>query len=126
MRIVLDTSVLIDHLRGLQKAETALIDAAERGDELWGSVLTRTEILAGVRQREEPATQQLLDAIEWQDVNQEIADRAGELARRFLRSHRTIDTVDFVIAATAQQLGAQLYTCNIKHFPMFPDIEAPY
>ena len=126
MRVVIDTSVLIDHLRGLQKAEAVLVEAVQRGDELWGSVLTRTEILGGVRPREESGTHRLLDAIEWQDVTQEVADHAGGLARKFVRSHRSIDTVDFVIAATTSLLDAELYTLNIKHFPMFPDLKAPY
>ncbi len=31
-----------------------------------------------------------------------------------------------LIGATALQLSAQLATLNVRHFPMFPGLEAPY
>jgi predicted nucleic acid-binding protein len=34
--------------------------------------------------------------------------------------------VDYVIAATAREFGAELATLNLKQFPMFPDLRAPY
>ena len=37
-----------------------------------------------------------------------------------------VETFDFVIAATTERLNATLWTLNLKHFPMFPDIAAPY
>jgi len=47
-RTVLDTSILIDHLRGRPAAATALIpEAIERGDELCSSYVVRAELLAG-------------------------------------------------------------------------------
>jgi len=53
--------------------------------------------------------------------------KAGErLANQYLRSHPDVDSVDYVIAATAQHLGAELWTRNLKHFPMFPGLSAPY
>jgi predicted nucleic acid-binding protein len=55
-----------------------------------------------------------------------VAERAGMLANRYLRSHPGVDPVDYVIAATAQHLGAELWTRNLKHFPMFPGLSAPY
>jgi predicted nucleic acid-binding protein len=33
--------------------------------------------------------------------------------------HTGIDVVDYVIAATAEELGAELMTLNVRHFPMF-------
>jgi predicted nucleic acid-binding protein len=31
-----------------------------------------------------------------------------------------------VIAATAEQLGLPLATLNVRHFPMFPELEPAY
>lgn len=126
MTIVVDTSILIDHLRGEERARDALRSAAEQGESLAGSVLTRVEVLAGMRAAEEEATMKLLASLDWVDVDQELADRAGWLANRYLRSHPRVDPVDYVIAATATQLRAQLWTRNIKHFPMFPALASPY
>jgi predicted nucleic acid-binding protein len=126
VRLLLDTSVLIDHLRGVSQAVELLTDAVERGDELWAVTVTRTEVLAGMRPRERQATLALLDVLRWQPVTLELADRAGELARRHLRSHPGVDTVDYLIAAGAELLEATLCTLNVKHFPMFPGLERPY
>lgn len=126
MTIVVDTSVLIDHLRGRAEARESLASAVEAGRPLVGSVLTRTEVLAGERPSEAEATATLLSVIEWAPVTEEIADRAGRLAQQFLRSHPGVDTVDYVIAATAQELDAELWTRNVKHFPMLPGLAPPY
>jgi predicted nucleic acid-binding protein len=126
MRWLLDTSVLIDHLRGDERAVRLLIDAAERGVELWSVTVVRTEVVAGMRDAEARATLQLLDAIRWSDVTVDLADRAGALARTYLRSHRGVDTIDYLIAAAAQTLDAELKTLNTKHFPMFRGLRPAY
>jgi len=126
MVVVVDTSVLIDHLRGDQNAHHALRAAARSGERLTASVLTKVEILAGMRASEERATRGLMDSLDLVEVDNQIAERAGQLANRYLRSHPGVDPVDYVVAATALQLGADLWTRNVKHFPMFPELSAPY
>jgi len=74
-----------------------------------------------MRGGEEAATLALLDALQWQHVTTGLADRAGGLASRFLRSHPGVDIVDFVIAAGAELLQADLWTLNTKHFPILGD-----
>ncbi|MCC6665516.1 MAG: type II toxin-antitoxin system VapC family toxin [Polyangiaceae bacterium] len=125
-RWVIDTSVLIDHLRGDARARDLLLAGVRSGHELWGCAVVRTEVLAGMRPREEAATFKLLAQLRWQDVTIDIADRAGELARRYLRTHPGVDTIDFTIAAAALVLGAELKTQNVKHFPMFAGLAPAY
>lgn len=79
-----------------------------------------------MKRGEEPSTRVLLTAIRWQDVTVEIADTAGEFARRYLKSHANVDTVDCLIAGTAKRLGARLLTQNVKHFPMFAGLAPAY
>jgi predicted nucleic acid-binding protein len=124
--VLVDTSVLIDHLRGHDGARQALADAVRRGERLACSVVTRVEVLAGMRADEEPATRRLLDALDWIDVDGDIAEEAGLLANRYLRSHPGVDPVDFIIAATATELDAALWTRNVKHFPMLDGLSPPY
>jgi predicted nucleic acid-binding protein len=126
MTALLDTSVLIDHLRGDGRAHRAIKALDERGTGLSASVLTKVELLAGMRSAERSATRRLIEAIAWIDVDDDLAERAGELASRFLKSHPGIELVDYVIAATAQRMGADLVTRNRKHFPMFPGLPDPY
>lgn len=124
--VVVDTSVLIDHLRGHPAATRCLRDALAVGDEIWSVAVVRTEILAGARASELSAITQLFDALRWLDVTPELADRAGELAARYLRSHPGVDTVDYLLAAAALTLEASLLTLNVRHFPMLPGLRAAY
>ena len=126
MRVACDTSVLIDFLRGDERAVSLLAGRVAEGDELWGVVVTRSELLAGMRSGERRATQALLDSLRWRDVDLELADRAGELARRYRRSHPGVELPDYLVAAGVDLLGATLLTLNTRHFPMFPDLEPAY
>lgn len=126
MRLVCDTSVLVDLLRGDSRAVSLLEGRVEAGDELWGVVVTRSELLSGMRSRERAATQGLLESLRWLDVDVEVADRAGELARRYRRSHSGVELPDYLVAAGTELLGASLLTLNVRHFPMFPDLVPAY
>jgi predicted nucleic acid-binding protein len=126
MTIVVDTSVLIDHLRGNKSAQQVLDRAVQQGERLACSVVTRVEVLAGMRPTEERATRQLLDALDWIAVDTTLAERAGLMANRYLRSHPGVDLVDFIIAATVEEHDASLWTQNLTHFPMFPNLAPPY
>ena len=126
MAILVDTSVLIDHLRGDDAAREALRGATAAGERLAASVLTKVEVLAGMRVPEERATRRLLDRLDWIAVDDALAERAGVLAHRYLPSHPGVDPVDYVIAATAERIDARLWTRNVRHFPMFPELASPY
>lgn len=127
MRLVLDTSVLIDHLRGRPEAATEIIpNAIARGDELWSSQVVRAEVLAGMRTGEESATRDLLGLITWADVDESLSEAAGAFGRRFLASHSGIDIADLLVAALVEQLGGELKTTNVRHFPMFKGLKPPY
>ena len=88
--------------------------------------MTRVEVLAGMRAREESGTRALLSVVVWHPVDAVIAERAGELGRRWLPSHQSTDSADLAIAATALLTGSVLLTCNVRHFPMFGDLAMPY
>lgn len=83
-------------------------------------------MLTGMRPRKERETRRLFESLEWIAVDADLADRAGRLTNAYKRSHPGIDPVDYVIAATTERLGADLWTLNLKHFPMFPGLQPPY
>lgn len=122
---VVDTSVLIDVLRGMQVALDVLRDARFHGL-VHASEVTRLEVLAGMRPREEAATRALLGTLVWHPLDENVAETAGRLGQRWLPAYRSIDAADLAIAATAMILDTQPLTKNVKHFPMFPDLAAPY
>jgi predicted nucleic acid-binding protein len=121
--IVFDTSILIDVLRG---------DAAALGyvrgvnDVPICSEVTRIEVARGLRSGERTSAEQLFRTLHWVPLDEPIARRAGELGRRWDRHRPGISLADLVVAATAEQVDAELATANVRHFPMFEDLQAPY
>lgn len=124
--VLVDTSVLIDHLRGRTAATACLRAAVSAGEELWSVAPVRTEILAGARDTELERIEVLFSALRWMDVTTEVADHAGALAARYLRSHPGIDVVDYLVAAATELLDARLLTLNVKHFPMVSGLVRAY
>jgi predicted nucleic acid-binding protein len=123
---VLDTSVAIDHLRGAEAAVDLLTGLVDHGEAIVASELVRFELLAGARDREVDALERFFAALSWIAVDEDIARVAGSLARRHRRAHSGIDDADYVIAATAVVLDAELLTTNVRHFPMLEGLRAAY
>jgi predicted nucleic acid-binding protein len=122
---MVDTSILIDYLRGHAGAGE-LLERERAADVLHASEITRIEVLAGIRLAEADSTTALLSTLVWHPVDPDIAQEAGDLGRRWLPGHHGIDSADLAIAATAIRSGARLLTRNVRHFPMFSDLQAPY
>lgn len=122
--VVVDTNVLVDVLRGVPEAVAALEQRA--AEEVVIPSMVRFELLAGARPSEMASISSLLDACLDAPVDASVAEAAAGLARRYLPSHSGIDPIDYVVAATARLLDAQLLTRNVKHFPMFARLKVPY
>lgn len=123
---LIDTTIAVDHLRGHSPATQLLEDFIESDEILLASELTRFELLAGMRPEEIEATEAFSSVLSWVPVDEEIARVAGNLASEYRRAHSGIDAVDYLLAATASVLDAPLLTTNVRHFPMFPTLQAPY
>jgi predicted nucleic acid-binding protein len=124
--MLVDSDVLIAHLRGLPAARTWLLETRRDGPALACSAITVVEITGGMRSDERREVWRLLGTLTVAPVTELIARRAGELMRRYRRSHTSIGVADYVIAATAEIDGLELATCNIRHFPMFKGLRAPF
>ena len=123
---LLDTTVAVDHLRGDQAAVALLRDLVESEETLAASEVVRFELVAGVRDDELPALEQFFSALSWVALGEDVARTAGELARKHRRAYSGIDDADYLIAATALLLEADLLTTNVRHFPMLPGLAPPY
>jgi predicted nucleic acid-binding protein len=123
---LLDTTVAVEYLRGRPPAVELLVALADTSDAIAASELVRFELLAGAREHELDALQQFLVVLDWVPVNGRVARVGGELARRYRPSHGGIEDVDYLIAATALVLDAQLLTTNLKHFPMLEGLQPAY
>lgn len=119
--LLIDTDVLIDHLKKEKNALDFLAAEIEKGTLLFVSVISRVEIFAGMRKGEEEAINSLFEIITPIEVYVVIADRAGEYLRKFSKSY-ALNTGDAIIAGTARETTLRLVTRNVRHYPM-KDIE---
>jgi predicted nucleic acid-binding protein len=123
--ILVDTDVLISHLRGIPEANDWLRDARTEGP-IAASVIAITELVGGMRSQQRREVTRLLGSLRIVPVNELVGYRAGEFRRRYRRSHSSIGTADYLVAATADVHGLRLATLNVRHFPMFRDLEPPW
>lgn len=116
-RYLLDSCVLIQHLRGHKPTSTLLAKLALEG-QLGIAAISRTEVIEGMREHEREVTLRFLDALTCYAFDAAVADRTGELLREHRARGITLSKPDAMIAATALELNAVLLTYNTKHFPM--------
>jgi predicted nucleic acid-binding protein len=122
---MVDSDVLIAHLRGVGAARDWLIGTRKSGP-LAISVISIAELVGGMRSVERRQVWRFLASFRAEPVSEIIARRAGEMMRRYRRSHTGIGLGDYLIAATADVKGLQLATLNVRHFPMFKDLQPPF
>jgi predicted nucleic acid-binding protein len=113
--ILIDTDIVINFLRGKENARDFLLSVAEDCT-LCCSVITITEIYAGMREQEKEKTDDLLDSLNIIEVNRAIAEKAGRY-RSEIRSQE-LELDDCIIAASAFHINALLATSNERHYPM--------
>lgn len=115
-KYVIDSDVLIDHLRGYQQAMDFIDSLLLDGAEVCFSVISEAEIYSNVRPGELAKIRALFDSLTRFNVNGQIARKAGEY-RTVFRSHSMV-LPDALVAATAFVWGADLITRNDRHYPM--------
>lgn len=114
---ILDSNILIRYLRKTAGYKD-LLHEIERKGWTYISVMTRLEVVRGMRDRERVDTFDLMDSLETISMTGELADLAGELIRSWRGRGIILSDADAIIAATALQHGLVLVTTNAKHFPM--------
>jgi predicted nucleic acid-binding protein len=118
---VLDSTVLIDYLRGRPTVERVSA-LAETGDLLATTAINVEEIVRGLWPAEVGAATELVAGLEVLSIDRAAAWQAGEWRRGFSARGVTLWQADCLIAATAKVNGAALVTGNPKDFPM-PEVE---
>jgi predicted nucleic acid-binding protein len=122
MKLLLDTSVLIDVLRWRKERNTFLAEAVRAGHALATTTLNVAELYAGMRPAEETRTETFLEGVECYELRGTEARLAGKLKRSWAQRGRTLTLSDTIVAAIAIERRCALVTDNQKDFPM-PELQ---
>ncbi len=118
MTLLLDTTVLIDILRGRQGRRTLLAKLVESGHTLATSAINMGEVYSGMRLEEETQTEIFLNSLDCYPITAAIAKRAGKLKASWAHKGKTLSLADMIVAATALENSLTLMTDNRKDFPL--------
>jgi tRNA(fMet)-specific endonuclease VapC len=122
MKLLLDTSILIDVLRLTNQRSSWLAELVRGGHTLATTTLNIAELYAGMRPAEEVRTEALLSGLELHELSGTAARLAGRLKNTWARKGRTLTLADMIVAAIAIERGCALLTDNRRDFPM-PEVE---
>ena len=117
MPLLLDTTVLVDALRGRDAAER-LRSLRETKEIPWICAVNVEEVMRGIREHESDATVRLLRGLHLAPLGRAEGVRAGNWRRDFASRGITLSQADCLIAAAAVGVRARLVTGNPKDFPM--------
>jgi len=117
-KYLLDTTVLIDHLRGRQKVVETITRLARQGHDLGVCCINIAELYSGLNDKERTGAEKLVDCLGYYDITRDIAKMAGNYRFEFARNGITLTVSDTLVAAAAINYGATLITANVKDYPM--------
>ena len=115
--VLLDTTVLIDVLRGRPAAQRVLA-LRTTGQVPWVCAINVEEVWRGMRPGEEGAVRRLFDGLRVAPLGRAEAELAGDWRRGFAQQGVTLAQADCLVAAAAAAVGARVATGNPKDFPM--------
>jgi len=120
VRYVLDTTIVIDHLRGLPAAVERLRRLHEAGDDPILTEVVAAEAWTGSRADGDPALEAFLRYLEYVHPGPATARLAGTWRAAARRRGHVLSLADALIAATAYDLGAAVLTRNARDFALTP------
>ena len=116
--ILLDTTVLIDVLRGRPGTRERLLRLRAADDEPCACAVNVEEVLRGLRPRETPTAELLFRGLRIVPLAEAEGRQAGEWRRTYAARGPTLTQADCLVAAAAAAVGGRLATGNPKDFPM--------
>ena len=122
MKLVFDTSILINALRLKKEAKEVLAQFEETSDELFLPSIVGFELFSGEsssKMDQIKKIKEFLSFFEIVDLTWEIAENAGIIYRESIKG---LEVPDYIVAATAMEIGASVVTLNIKHFSKIPGL----
>lgn len=120
MKLLLDSTFVIDLLDGVPAAIERHRVIFETGDEPFVNEVVVCEVRAGMTRRDQPNLVGILEPVEFVQPGPESAMLAGEWRRdAHERGHR-LSLPDALIASAAGAIGAAVLTRNVRDFALTP------
>ena len=116
-RLLLDSTVLIDALRG-RPAANRVAGLRRTGTEPWVCAISVEELWRGLREKEQSRARRLFNGLRLAPLGVAEGIRAGTWRKTFAERGVTLHQADCLIAAAAIGIGAALATANVRDFPM--------
>ncbi|HWQ23222.1 MAG TPA: PIN domain-containing protein [Gaiellaceae bacterium] len=116
--VLLDTTVLIDLLRGRPGAVARLRALRAAGDVPYACAVNVEEIARGLRPGEEAAARSLFSGLGLAPLGEPEGWQAGTWRRDLAARGRTLSQADCLVAAAALAIGGRLATGNPRDFPL--------
>jgi tRNA(fMet)-specific endonuclease VapC len=121
-KIIIDTTVLIDHLRKSDKRKSLLFTVIGKHD-LFISAVSIFELYAGATdQRKTRDIEIIMGTLESLPLSTETAQKAGQLYLSLKKENLTLEIRDLFIGATAIIHKLPLLTFNKRHFERIKEI----
>jgi len=126
--VCLDTDILVDHLRGEEKAVRQIQELETSGGILSTTTINAFELYYGAqktekRERSRDAVKKLLGRLIIHDFTEKTAEKAGEIVAHLEAEGNPIEFRDAFIGATAIANKSTLFTRNIRHFERISELE---
>jgi predicted nucleic acid-binding protein len=126
MKVVFDTTIIIDHLRNVKQATELVRKVKDKEIIGYVSTLTEAELFAGkdsANKKKRFLLSELISLFTKIHMDNEISKKAGEFKRKY-----NVSLDDCIIAATAAIQNAKLWTKNLEDFQKIKEIEVekPY
>lgn len=116
MNYLLDTSIIIDQLRGNESTTHWLKRLVWEGHTLCSCGITIAETMAGIKPNEDKRTTSLLTTLKFFETDVACSLLAGRIKNKLASEGITLNIADVMIAATALNHELTLVTLNTKHF----------
>jgi len=116
--VLLDTTVLIDLLRGRAEARKRLLALRQAGDSPYVCAVNVEETVRALLPHEHESAGRLLAGLRVAPLGTAEGWQAGDWRQAFAARGHTLTQADCLIAAAAHGLGGRLATGNPRDFPM--------
>lgn len=114
--ISVDSSILIDYYRKINKANAVWVSLIDKGYEFAISAITKYELYSGATQSQITFWDSILTAISVIPFDEGCVDTAMQINAVLKQKRKQIDLADLFIAATAMTNNLPITTLNKKHF----------